>query len=57
MFQVLSISSLGIWLGNGEGKMGRGVNKTGMGCEKVCGPGAVVPMVHEDLFITVDELV
>ena len=37
--------------------MGRGIDKTGMGCEKICGPGMVVPMVRENLFVAVDELV
>jgi len=57
MFQVFGISSLGIWLGDGKGKMGSGVNKTCRWGKEVRGPGAVVPMIGEDLFVAVDELV
>jgi len=57
MFQVFSVSSLGIWLGDGEGKMGRGINETCVWGKKVCGPGMVVPLIYKDLFIAVDELV
>ena len=56
-FQVFGVSSLGIWLGDGEGKMGQGINETCVWGKKVCGPGAVVPVIHEDAFVTVDELV
>jgi len=37
--------------------VGRGINKTCMQGKEVCGPGTVVPMICEDLFVTVDELV
>jgi len=56
-FQVLSVSSLGIWLGDGEGKMGRGIDKASMWGKEICGPDSVVPMICEDLFVTVYELV
>jgi len=57
MFQVFGVSSLGIWLGDGKGKMGRGIDKAGVWGKEICGPGTVVPMICEDLFIAVDELV
>jgi len=57
MFQVFGISSLGIWLGDGKGEMGRGVNKTCVWGKEVCGPGAVVPTIGKDLFVAVDKLV
>ena len=57
MFQVFGVSSLGIWLGDGAGKTGRGVDKTCMWGKEVCGPGVVVPLICKDLFVTVDELV
>jgi len=57
MFQVFSVSSLGIWLSDGEGKMGRGIDETGVWGKKVCGPSTVVPLIHEDPFVAVDELV
>jgi len=47
MFQVFGVSSLGIWLGNGESKVGRGIDETCVRGEKICGPGAVVPIVRE----------
>ena len=56
-FQVFGVSSLGIWLGDGKGKVGRGIDETHMWGEKICGPGAVVPLICEDSFVTVDELV
>jgi len=56
-FQVLSVSSLGIWLGDGEGKMGRRVDEIYVWGKEVCGPDTAVPMVGENLFIGVDELV
>ena len=56
-FQVLSVSSLGIWLGDGKGKMGRGINETSVWGKKVCGPGTVVPLIGEDALVAVDELV
>jgi len=56
-FQVFGVSSLGIWLGDGEGKMGRGIDETCVWGKEVCGPGLVVPLVREDPFIAVDELV
>jgi len=57
MFQVFSVSSLGIWLGDGEGKVGRGIDETCMWGEKICGPGTVIPLIREDSFVTVDELI
>jgi len=57
MFQVFGVSSLGIWLGDGEGKTGRGIDKAGMWGEEICGPDAVVPMICEDSFVAVDELI
>jgi len=56
-FQVFGISSLGIWLSDGEGKVGRGIDKGGSWGEKVCVPDTVVPMIHEDSFVAVDDLV
>jgi len=56
-FQVFGVSSLGIWLGDGAGKMRRGIDKSGMWGKEIHGPDAVVPMICEDLFVTVDELV
>jgi len=56
-FQVFGVSSLGIWLSDREGKVGRGINKTCMQGEEICGPGAVVPLIHKDSFVAVDELV
>jgi len=37
--------------------MGRGIDKAGMWGKEICGPGAVVPMVREDSFVAVDELI
>jgi len=37
--------------------MGRGIDKTGMGCEKFGVPHAVIPQVGEDSVVSVDELV
>ena len=56
-FQVFSVSSLGIWLGDGEGKTGRGIDKAGMWSEEICGPGTVIPMIGKDSFVAVDELI
>jgi len=41
MFQVFGVSSLGIWLGDGEGKVGRGIDETCMGGKEICGWGLV----------------
>jgi len=57
MFQVFSVSSLGIWLSDGKGKVERGIDETCMWGKEVCGPGTVVPLICEDPFVTVDELV
>jgi len=57
MFQVFGVPSLGIWLGDGAGKTGRGINETCVGGKEICGPGAVVPPIHKDALIAVDELV
>jgi len=56
-FQVFGVSSLGIWLGDGEGETGRGIDESCMWGEEICGPGVVVPPVCEDAFVTVDELI
>jgi len=56
-FQVFSVSSLGIWLGDGEGKMERGINESCVWSKKFCGPGPVVPLICKDSFVAVDELV
>jgi len=56
-FQVFGVPSLGIWLGDGEGKMGRGVDETSVWGKEICGPDAVVPMIGKDSFVTIDELV
>jgi len=56
-FQVFGVSSLGIWLGDGKGKVGRGIDETCMWGKKVCGPGVVVLPIGKDSFVTVDELV
>jgi len=37
--------------------MGRGINKAGVWGKEICGPDAAVPMVCEDLFVAVDELI
>jgi len=56
-FQVLGVSSLGIWLGDGKGKIGRGINKTGMGHKGFCVPRVVAPQIGEDSVVGVNELV
>jgi len=56
-FQVLSVSSLGVRLSNGKGKMGRGINKVWVWGKEFCGPHAVAPQISENLVIGVDELV
>jgi len=56
-FQVFGVPSLGIWLGDGEGKVGRGVDETCMWGKEICGPGAVVPPIRENAFVAVDELI
>jgi len=56
-FQVFGVSSLGIWLGDGAGKTGRGIDETSVGGKEICGPGVVVPPICEDAFVAVDELV
>ena len=56
-FQVFGVSSLGIWLGDGVGKTGRGINETSVGGKEICGPGAVVPLICEDALVAVDEFV
>jgi len=37
--------------------MGRGINKSCVWGEEICGPGTVVPLIHENLFVSVDKLV
>ena len=56
-FQVFGVSSLGVWLGDGEGEVGWGVNELGSGDEEFGSPTAVSPLITEDSFIGVDELV
>jgi len=56
-FEVFGVSSLGIWLGDREGEMGRGIDKTCVWGKEICGPGTVVPLICKDLFVAVDELV
>jgi len=57
MFQVFGVSSLGIWLGDGEGETGRRIDETSVGGKEICGPGAVVPPICKDALVAVDELV
>ena len=57
LLQVLGVSSLGVWLGDGEGEMGWGVNELGSGDEEFGSPNTVVPLVSKDSFIGVNELV
>jgi len=56
-FQVFGVSSLGIWLGDGEGKTRRGIDEACVWGKEVRGPGAVVPTIGENSFVTVDKLV
>jgi len=56
-FQIFSVSFLGIWLGDGEGKMGRGIDETCVWGKKVYGPDTVVLLICKDLFVAVDKLV
>ena len=56
-FQVLGVSSLGIWLGDGEGEVGWGINKLGSGDEEFGSPNVVTPLVGKDLFVGIDELI
>ena len=56
-FQVLGVSSLGVWLGNGEGEVGWGVNELGSRDKEFGSPGAVSPLIGKDSFVGVDELV
>jgi len=37
--------------------VGRGIDETCMWGKKVCGPDTVVPLIGEDPFVAVDELV
>ena len=57
LFQVLGVSSLGVWLGDEEGEMGRGINELGSWDEEFSSPSTVTPLIGEDLFVSVDELV
>ena len=57
LFQVLGVSSRGVWLGNGEGEMRRGIDELGSWDKEFGSPSAVAPLIGEDLFIGVDELV
>ena len=56
-FQVLSISSLGVWLGDREGEVGGGINELGFWDEEFGSPSAIAPLIGEDSFISVDKLV
>ena len=56
-FQVFGISSLGVWLGDGEGEVGWGINELGSRDKEFGSPTAVSPMITEDSFVSVDELV
>ena len=55
-FQVLGVSSLGVWLGDGEGEVGWRVDKLGSGDEEFSSPGAVRPRIGEDPFVGVDDV-
>ena len=57
LLQVLGVSSLGVWLGDGEGEVGWGINELGSGDEEFGSPNAVSPLITEDSFVSVDELV
>ena len=57
LFQVLGVSSLGVWLGDGVGKTGREINKLGSWDKEFCSPSAITPLVGEDLVVGVNELV
>ena len=56
-FQVLGVSSLGVWLGDREGETGRGINELGSRDKEFGSPSAIAPLVGEDLVVSVDELV
>ena len=56
-FQVFGVSSLGVWLGDGEGEVGWGVNELGSRDKELGSPGAVRPRVGKDLFVGVNKLV
>ena len=56
-FQVLGVSSLGVWLGDREGEMGWGVNELVSGDKKFGSPGAGAPRIAKHSFVGVDELV
>ena len=55
--QVLGVSSLGVWLGDGEGEVGWGINELGSGDEEFRSPNAVTPLIGKDSFVGVDKLV
>ena len=56
-FQVFSVSSLGVWLGDGEGKVGRRIDKLGSRDKEFGSPNTVTPLVGKDSFVSVDKLV
>ena len=56
-FQVLSVCSLGVWLDDREGEMGRGINELGSGDEEFSSPSVVTPLIRENVFVSVNELV
>jgi len=56
-FQVFGVSSLGVWSCDGEGVVGRGIDKSGSWGEKIGVPDVGVPMICKDSFVTVDDLV
>ena len=57
LLQVLGVSSLGVWLGDGEGEVGWGVNELGSRDKEFGSPGTVSPLIGKDLLVGVDELV
>ena len=57
LFQVLGVSSLGVWLGDGKGEVGWGIDELGSGDEEFSSPTTVAPLIGEDSFVGVDKLV
>ena len=56
-FQVFGVSSLGVWLGDGEGEVGWGINELSSGDKKFGSPSAVAPQIGKNSFVGVDKLV
>ena len=44
-FQVFSVSSLGVWLGDGEGEVRWGINELGSRDEEFGSSNAVTPLI------------